>query len=152
MLAVLRRQRDQLQGLVRDTGTVFDALSERDGQLADAITGTNSTFDALASEDQALREFFQIAPTFENETQLTLKRLDEFQANTRPLVQKLLPVANDISPTLSSVRRLSPHLRSLFIDLDDAQPGIAARLPGAGQRSSASCGRRSATSTRSWRT
>ena len=118
VLAVLRRQRTQLQGLVRDTGTVFDALSERDGQLADAITGTNSTFDALASEDQALREFFQIAPTFENETQLTLNRLDEFQANTRPLVQKLLPVANDISPTLESVRRLSPHLRSLFIDLD----------------------------------
>jgi virulence factor Mce-like protein len=119
VLAVLRRQRDQLQGLVRDTGTVFDALSERDGQLADAITGTNSTFDALASEDQSLREFFQIAPTFENETQLTLQRLDEFQANTRPLVQKLLPVANDISPTLNSVRRLSPHLRSLFFDLDE---------------------------------
>jgi virulence factor Mce-like protein len=119
VLAVLRRQRDQLQGLVRDTGTVFDALSERDGQLADAITGTNATFETLASEDQALREFFQVAPTFENETQLTLNRLDEFQANTRPHVQKLLPVANDISPTLRSVRRLSPHLRSLFYDLDD---------------------------------
>jgi virulence factor Mce-like protein len=119
VLGVLRRQRDQLQGLVRDTGTVFDALSERDGQLADAITGTNATFQTLASEDQSLREFFQVAPTFENETQLTLNRLDEFQANTRPLVQKLLPVANDISPTLRSVRRLSPNLRSLFYDLDD---------------------------------
>src|SRR4029078_1692749 len=48
---------------------------------------------------------------------LTLNRLDEFQANTRPLIQKLLPVANDISPTLRSVRELSPHLRSLFINL-----------------------------------
>jgi ABC-type transporter Mla subunit MlaD len=119
VLAVLRRQRDQLQGLVRDTGTVFDALSERDGQLADAITGSNTTFETLASEDQALREFFQVAPTFENETRLTLDRLDDFQANTRPLVRQLLPVANDISPTLRSVRELSPNLRSLFIDLDD---------------------------------
>jgi hypothetical protein len=97
---------------------VFDALSERDGQLADAITGSNTTFEALASEDQALREFFQVAPTFENETRLTLLRLDEFQKNTRPLVQDLLPVANDISPTLRSVRELSPNLRSLFYDLD----------------------------------
>ncbi len=119
VLSVLRRQKDQLQGLVRDTGTVFDALSERDGQLADAITGTNTTFETLASEDESLKQFFQIAPTFENETQLTLQRLDAFQKNTRPLVQKLLPVANDISPTLRSVRRLSPNLRSLFYDLDD---------------------------------
>ncbi|HET6831167.1 MAG TPA: MlaD family protein [Solirubrobacterales bacterium] len=119
VLAVLRRQRDQLQGLVRDTGTVFDALSERDGQLADAITGSNATFEALASEEQALRDFFQIAPTFENEARLTFERLDRFQADTTPLVRKLLPVANDISPTLRSVRRLSPRLRSLFLDLDD---------------------------------
>lgn len=119
VLAVLRRQRDQLQGLVRDTGTVFDALSERDGQLADAITGANATFGALASEEQALRDFFQIAPTFENEARLTFERLDRFQADTRPLVRTLLPVANDISPTLRSVRRLSPQLRSLFFDLDD---------------------------------
>jgi phospholipid/cholesterol/gamma-HCH transport system substrate-binding protein len=34
--------------------------------------------------------------------------------NTRPLIQKLLPVANDISPTLRSIRQLSPHLESLF--------------------------------------
>ena len=49
---------------------------------------------------------------------LTLNRLDEFQADTRPLVQKLLPVANDISPTLDSVRELSPNLESLFRNLD----------------------------------
>lgn len=119
VLSVLRRQKVALKGLVRDTGTVFDALSERDGQLASAITGSNTTFEALASEEQALREFFQVAPTFEREMQLTLNRLDEFQQNTRPLVQDLLPVASDISPTLRSVRRLSPNLRSLFYDLDD---------------------------------
>ena len=118
VLALLRRQRTQLQGLVRDTGTVFDALSERDGQLATAITGSNETFDALAAEEAALRDLFQVAPTFENEATLTFNRLDEFQRNTRPLVQDLLPVANDISPTLRSVRQLSPNLRSLFLDLD----------------------------------
>ena len=111
VLALLRRQRTQLQGLVRDTGTVFDALSERDGQLATAITGSNETFDALAAEEAALRDLFQVAPTFENEATLTFNRLDEFQRNTRPLVQDLLPVANDISPTLRSVRQLSPNLQ-----------------------------------------
>ena len=119
VLTVLRTQRDSLQGLVRDTGTVFDALSERDGQLADAITGSNTTFEALAAEERSLREFFQVAPTFENEARLTFERLDAFQRDTQPLITRLLPVANDISPTLRSVRELSPNLRSLFFDLDD---------------------------------
>ena len=106
------------KGLVRDTGEVFEAVSERDQQLAGAITGSEATFGALADADEALAETIQILPTFQRESRATLQRLDEFQADTRPLVQELLPVANDISPTLDSVRRLSPNLESLFNKLD----------------------------------
>jgi len=114
VLRVLRSQKTALQGLIRDTGTVFNALSERNQELAGAITNSNQTFAALAEEDQALAETFRILPVFQHESRLTLERLDRFQANTRPLIQKLLPVANDISPTLRSIRQLSPHLESLF--------------------------------------
>jgi phospholipid/cholesterol/gamma-HCH transport system substrate-binding protein len=117
VLHVLRSQRTALQGLVRDTGTVFNALSERNQELSGAITNSNQAFAALANQNKALAETFQILPVFEHESHLTLQRLDSFQANTRPLIQKLLPVANDISPTLRSVRELSPHLKSLFINL-----------------------------------
>src|SRR5207244_12971154 len=51
------------------------------------------------------------------------------QPATHPLVRKLLPVANDISPTLRSVRRLSPHLRSLFIDLGPLIQAAKTGLP-----------------------
>jgi ABC-type transporter Mla subunit MlaD len=117
ILAALNRQKVALKGLVRDTGTVFAALSERDQELAGAIVGSEATFGALADSDRALAESFQILPTFQRETRATLLALDDFQANTRPLVQKLLPVANDISPTLRSVRQLSPNLEDLFRDL-----------------------------------
>src|SRR4051794_9609382 len=117
VLHVLRSQKTDLKGLVRDTGTVFNALSERNQELSGAITNSNQAFGALADQNQALAETFRILPVFEHESHLTLERLDSFQANTRPLIQKLLPVANDISPTLHSVRRLSPHLKSLFINL-----------------------------------
>ena len=118
ILTVLRAQKEPLRGLVRDTGEVFEAVSERDQQLAGAITGSEATFGALADADEALAETIQILPTFQRESRATLLRLDEFQADTRPLVQELLPVANDISPTLDSVRRLSPNLESLFKKLD----------------------------------
>ena len=47
-------QKEPLRGLVRDTGEVFEALSERDQQLAGAITGSEATFGALADADEAL--------------------------------------------------------------------------------------------------
>ena len=118
ILSALRRQKVALKGLVRDTGTVFGALSERDQELAGAITGSEATFGALADSDEALAESFQILPTFQRESRLTLEALDDFQVRATPLVNKLLPVANDISPTLRSVRRLAPELENLFRDLD----------------------------------
>lgn len=118
LLRVLRRQRSELQGLVRDTGEVFEALTERDQQLAELIVGSNQTFEALASEERALAETVRILPTFERETRTTLDRLDDFQADTLPLVRQLTGVADDLTPTLRSVRRLSPRLRELFPKLD----------------------------------
>jgi phospholipid/cholesterol/gamma-HCH transport system substrate-binding protein len=118
ILGILRKQKVALHGLVRDTGTVFDALSQRDHELAGVITGSNATFGALASEQQALADTFQILPTFERESRLTLERLDQFQQNTDPLIRNLIPVAHDLSPTLHSVRELSPHLKRFFQNLD----------------------------------
>jgi phospholipid/cholesterol/gamma-HCH transport system substrate-binding protein len=129
VLAILRDQKLALKGLVRDTGSVFDALSEHDGELAGVITGANYTFDALAREQRALAESFQILPTFERETRVTLERLDRFQANTDPLVSDLIPVARDLSPTLASVRRLSPDLEHLFENLDPLIRASRSGLP-----------------------
>ncbi|MGH2962134.1 MAG: MlaD family protein, partial [Solirubrobacterales bacterium] len=129
LLQILRRQKFALKGVVRDTGETFEALTERDRELAGVITGSNATFSALASEDEALAEAFQILPTFQRETRLTLDRLDRFKSNTRPLVQDLIPVARDVSPTLRSVRELSPHLRSLFLDLRELVKASKRGLP-----------------------
>jgi phospholipid/cholesterol/gamma-HCH transport system substrate-binding protein len=117
VLEVLERQKAALRGVVRDTGEVFEALTERDQELAGVIQGSNDTFDALASQERALAETFQIFPTFQRESRLTFLRLDEFQEETRPLVQDLIPVARDLSPTLRDVRRVSPDLEDLFKEL-----------------------------------
>jgi virulence factor Mce-like protein len=129
VLDTLNRQKAELKGLVRDTGTVFQALTARDGELASVITNSNQTFDALAQEERSLAEIFQILPTFQRESRLTFERLDQFQENTHPLVNDLIPVARDLSPTLASVRQLSPNLRSLFFDLDELNKASKKGLP-----------------------
>jgi phospholipid/cholesterol/gamma-HCH transport system substrate-binding protein len=129
VLTVLRRQKQSLKGLVKDTGTVFEALTEREEALRGLIVNSNDTFGALASEEQALQDTFQVFPTFERETRATLERLDVFQENTLPLILDLQPVAKDLSPTLRSVRQLSPSLSSLFVDLDDLVRASKKGLP-----------------------
>jgi phospholipid/cholesterol/gamma-HCH transport system substrate-binding protein len=129
IIDVLGRQKQALKGLVRDTGTTFEALTARDAELAGLIVGSRNTFAALAAEDQALAETFRILPTFQRESRLTLERLDRFQVNARPLIRELIPVARELSPTLRSVRQLSPNLRSLFIDLEDLEHASRTGLP-----------------------
>ncbi|MGI8460244.1 MAG: MlaD family protein [Solirubrobacterales bacterium] len=129
VLETLNRQKVALKGLVRDTSTVFEALTARDRDLAGAITNGNETFDALATNERSLAEIFQILPTFQRESRLTFERLDGFQENTRPLVQDLIPVARDLSPTLASIRKLAPNLRSLFFDLDELNKASKKGLP-----------------------
>src|SRR5262249_24553196 len=78
-------------------------------------------------------------PTFQRESRLTLERLDRFQVNATPLMRQLIPIARDLSPTLRSVRQLSPHLRGFFGDLEqlelasrDGFPALERSLDGLG--------------------
>jgi phospholipid/cholesterol/gamma-HCH transport system substrate-binding protein len=117
-LTILADQEEALRGLIRDAGISFEALSSRRGELTDAIRGQKNTFEGLAAQDEALAETFQILPTFQRETRATLERMDAFRADANPFIRQMIPVARELSPTLRSVRRLSPNLRNLFRDLD----------------------------------
>ena len=127
VLGTLRRQEQALRTIVASTGQVFSALTARDQELAGAIVGSNRTFRALASRDEELAETFEILPTFEIESRLTLERLEDFARNAGPLFKDLRPVARDLSPTLRDLRRLAPNARSLFKNLD---PLIEAAIDG----------------------
>ena len=118
LLKVLDSQGPAVRQVVRNTGEVFDALSERRGQLQGAITNGNRVFETTARRDQELRELFTVFPTFNRESQTTLRRLEEFARDTDPLVDQLRPAARELSPTLRDLAALAPDLKLLFRDLD----------------------------------
>jgi virulence factor Mce-like protein len=115
---VLRRQDVATRTLVRDTGEVFGALSERRGQLRGLIENSNRVFETTAARDSELAETFVALPTFLREARTTTTRLTRFARDTDPLVTQLRPAARELSPTLVSLKRLAPDLRGLFRDLD----------------------------------
>jgi hypothetical protein len=103
---------------VRDTGVVFSALTERQGQLQSLIVNSNRVFEATASRDAELAETFRILPTFLDESRLTVDRVTEFAKDTDPLITQLRPAARELSPTLIDLAGLAPDLKAFFRDLD----------------------------------
>jgi len=130
VLQVLDTERIATRQFVRDTGEVFGALSERQGQLRGLITNTEAVFSTAAARNRDLQEAFIALPTFLDESRLLLQRLDRFAADTNPLVTQLRPAARELSPTLIDLGRLAPELRGFFIGFrkaaNAAKPGFPA--------------------------
>src|SRR5215204_1081446 len=147
-LRILDTQRHAVRRLVHSGGTVFQALSERQGQLRGLIQNSDTVFSTTAQRNQDLADAFTILPTFQRETRLTLERLNRFAIKTDPLVQQLRPAVKQISPTFQAAGRLAPDLQRFFVGLkgtvaashqgfpalrrllDDDLPPLLARLGG----------------------
>lgn len=118
LLKILNAQSTDVRDVVNGTGDVFDALTARDHQLRDLITNSNRVFETTAQRDEDLKALFRALPTFETESEKTVKRLTAFAKNTNPLVTQLRPVARELSPTLQELQGLAPDLKAFFHDLD----------------------------------
>jgi phospholipid/cholesterol/gamma-HCH transport system substrate-binding protein len=113
-LRILDSQRLAVRRLVKNTGVVFQALSERRGQLQGLIRNSNTVFATTAQRNQDLQEAFIAFPTFLDESRLTLDRLERFAATSDPVVQQLRPAARELSPTLIKLGELAPELHGFF--------------------------------------
>jgi hypothetical protein len=112
---------------------VFDALTQRDGQLRSLIQNANRVFATTAARNKDLQAAFVALPTFERESRTTLVRLTQFAHNTNPLVTQLRPAARQLSPTLQQVELIAPDLKTLFTQLNPLITASKAGFPAAQQ-------------------
>jgi phospholipid/cholesterol/gamma-HCH transport system substrate-binding protein len=117
VLRVLDVEHMAVTRLVRNGGTVFAALTRNRSALHNLITSAGATFATTAANNQQLAASIHVLPTFLDETRATLARVKRFSIDTDPLLKQLIPVAQDLGPTLASARVLSPDLYRLFVDL-----------------------------------
>jgi virulence factor Mce-like protein len=117
LLTVLDRRRAALTDLVKNTGVVFEALTRDEDQLRAFIADTSKWFQATASEKAALADSIKIFPTFLRESRTTLRRLETFAVDTKPLVDDLGPVARDLEPTLADLGDAVPDMQRAFAAL-----------------------------------
>jgi len=129
LLAVLNAQDAATRRLVVNTGTVFDAVAERQGALRGLVEDANRVFAATARRDAQLEEVLRILPTFETEARVTLRALAEFALDADPLVTQLRPAAAELAPTLRAAQRVAPDVRDLFESLGPLFDASRAGLP-----------------------
>jgi virulence factor Mce-like protein len=117
LLQVLDVQHTAVQNLLRNGGTVFASLDHSSSALRNLITSGEATFATTAANNNAIATTFHVFPTFLSETKATMARLQSFSTDTDPLIKELEPVATNLKPTLTDVRKLAPSLRSFFVQL-----------------------------------
>jgi phospholipid/cholesterol/gamma-HCH transport system substrate-binding protein len=129
LLTVLDTQREAVRQLVSGGADIFEALSQRQGQLRSLIENTQAVFSTTAARNSDLQALFRALPTFLDESRLTVERLQRFALSTDPLVQQLRPAAQQLPVTLSATDQLLPKLDGFFAGLKRAIPAGVAGLP-----------------------
>ena len=103
LLQVLDVEHNAVISLSRNGGTTFNALNADPAALRNLITAGDTTFSTLAANNTALQQTFHVFPTFLNEQRLTMADLKTFSLNADPVVKELIPVAQQLGPTLTAV-------------------------------------------------
>lgn len=129
LTSILASQQGAVTALVKNTGEVFDALSERDHQFQGFIVNGERTFHAAAGESAAFAEAFKLLPAVERNSQVALKELDRFAVNTNPLLDALRPTERQLSLLLGAAKPFAPSFNSFLTALGPLTKAAKKGLP-----------------------
>jgi virulence factor Mce-like protein len=114
---------------VSATGEVFDAISEREGQLRALVTDSQRLFATTAARNRQLAAIFEQLPRFERESSATLPKLTAFGKRAQPVVQQLQPAATAMKPAFAALEQVAPQFDGFFGQLSDVVDASKAGLP-----------------------
>jgi phospholipid/cholesterol/gamma-HCH transport system substrate-binding protein len=129
LLQILDQQHGALRRVVRDTGVVLGAVSQRQGDLSGLITAGDRVLSTTAARNRDLADAVRILPTTLAELRPTLDAVRQTSLLAKPVVSELRPAARALGPTLVDGEALAPDLKGLFGDLDRVVTLSRAALP-----------------------
>jgi phospholipid/cholesterol/gamma-HCH transport system substrate-binding protein len=129
VLEVLNTQERATREAIKNTGVVFDALTERGDQLAQWIDNSNDLLRTTGRRDDSLRALFRAFPTFIDESNVTLKALGAYAENTTPVLRALTPASTQLSNVLTQLSAIAPDFNEFFIGLNRVIPASVEGLP-----------------------
>jgi virulence factor Mce-like protein len=118
LVSTLDSQGTALQGLVRDTGTVLQAVSARQGDLQELVVAGDRLLSTTAAHDRGLTATIRALPPFLAQARQTLAAADRTAAFAAPTLAALRPVAPLVRPALSKLLAISGPLEGFLHQLD----------------------------------
>ena len=130
LVSILASQEGAVTALVKNTGEVFDALTERDHQFQGLIVNGQRTFHAFAEESQAFADAFKVLPAFERNSQVALKELDRLRHQHQPVLStnSARPSASS-SSLLGAAKPFAPAFNSFLTALGPLTSAAKKGLP-----------------------
>jgi phospholipid/cholesterol/gamma-HCH transport system substrate-binding protein len=129
VVKILNSQERAVREGIRNTGVVFDALTERGDQLSQWIDNSNQLLRTTGRRDDSIRALFQAFPTFIDESNTTLRALGDYAENTEPLMRQLKPVGTQLSNVFQQASRVSDDFNQFFVGLNRVIPASVKGLP-----------------------
>lgn len=113
VLGDLTQNQEALEGLVRSTGRVVDAVDRSSPGVRTLLDGAAQTFDAIASRADDLQTTLGRLPRALRQTRTTLTRADVTLRDTADLTDKLAPGVVELRRTASPLRTVLAGLRKV---------------------------------------
>jgi ABC-type transporter Mla subunit MlaD len=114
LFATLDAQQAATSKAISTTGEVFDAISQREGELRGLVTDSERLFATTAARNRELAQIFQKLPRFERESSATLPKLTAFGQKAQPVVEQLQPAATQMLPAFDRILGNLPALFDAF--------------------------------------
>jgi virulence factor Mce-like protein len=114
---------------IATTGEVFDAISEREGELRGLVTDSQRLFAVTAARNDDLAKIFQKLPRFERESSATLPQLTAFGQHAQPAIKQLQPAATAMGPAFAALNDVAPQFDGFFGQLKDVVDASEKGLP-----------------------
>jgi phospholipid/cholesterol/gamma-HCH transport system substrate-binding protein len=117
LTGLLAPQEGALRALIHNTGVVFDALTEREGQYRGLIANGERAFHAAAEGSQAWATAFRELPAFERNSKTALRSLDSFAVDASPALDEARPWERQLTPLLNATKPFAPRFDAFLTSL-----------------------------------
>jgi virulence factor Mce-like protein len=133
VVKILDAQRDSVEGVIRDTGTVLDTVAGQDAAVKELVRSGHVALGATAARDRALTETIRATPPLLRELRLTAGAAERTATLAAPVLSEFRPVAPLVPGVLKATEETMPQLQATLTDLDGLLPTARAALPAAAQ-------------------
>lgn len=129
LVTVLDSQEGALRASIHNTGVVFDALTEREGQYRGLFANGERAFHGAALASKAFARAFSALPAFERNSQTALRSIDSFATDAIPLLDQIRPAEEQLGPLLQTAQTFAPNFDTFLTSLGGFTKAAKKGLP-----------------------